>query len=392
MRPIVVLPPVQRTSVIHATNIGKIGNPRNFNDNFIAMKRSSSNGYQVIFWLLLPFLLAGSSWIYQYTGFLAGKAYLVKNYLQILGHTAILNTLETFTGAVTFYLSLNLVFPAIGLFTLRKFKVALYLMLLSVSPFLISAVFSFFSFEVYFSFRYYLFAAYVAASVAVILSGAATFFKRWLAAREKAVLLEKQALVTELALLRARTSPHFLFNTLNNIDSLISHDPEAASYYLNQLAGLLRYMLNEGAGDQISLTAEIDHIRKYIQLQQIRVINPEFVRFEVNGDAETHTIVPLLLVPVVENAFKYTTDRSTTGSIRISLILASDKLEFRCLNHLNGTSNVKEKGGLGLSIVRQRLALHYPDSHELVINDEKENYELIIKLKLHADNLYNRRG
>src|ERR1044071_687955 len=116
----------------------------------------------------------------------------------------------------------------------------------------------------------------------------------------------------ELALIKSQINPHFLFNTINNIDVLIAKDSAKASEYLNKLSGILRYMIYETRNEKISLAGELDYIEKYLELQKIRTANPDYVNFQISGEANNLKIAPMILFPFIENAFKHTENKKNS--------------------------------------------------------------------------------
>ncbi|MEL7426266.1 MAG: histidine kinase, partial [Bacteroidota bacterium] len=108
----------------------------------------------------------------------------------------------------------------------------------------------------------------------------------------------------ELALVKAQLDPHFLFNTINNIDVLITKDPEEASRYLNQLSDMMRFMLYETKSEHIPLEQELSYIDKYVELQRIRTANENYVQYEVEGQPGGKQVAPMIFIPFIENAFK----------------------------------------------------------------------------------------
>ena len=196
-----------------------------------------------------------------------------------------------------------------------------------------------------------------------------------------------QSLRTELALLKAQLNPHFLFNTLNNIDILIERDASRASRYLNQLSDLLRFNLYETQTDQIPLAHELASIEKYIELQKIRTTNDRYVTLQVAGALDGLLIAPMLFMPFLENAFKFATNRRVTEAIRIHISVDDDRIRFRCVNIIDQPgSTAKDAGGLGQKLLRQRLALLYPEHYKLLIKTTKTLYsvDLTLSLKNHA--------
>jgi len=194
--------------------------------------------------------------------------------------------------------------------------------------------------------------------------------------------LHHQNLETELALVKSQIDPHFLFNTLNNIDVLIARDAATASAYLNKLAGLLRVLLYETKADRIGLDQEITYLEQYIDLQKIRTSNPNYVALCVKGPLTGQVIAPMLLLPFIENAFKHTESRKASSQIRILLQLEKDKLRFTCTNNVVPPASQSASSGLGNALMRKRLALLYPAAHHLTIHHDAQSYQVELELSL----------
>lgn len=194
---------------------------------------------------------------------------------------------------------------------------------------------------------------------------------------------------TELALVKAQLNPHFLFNTINNIDVLILKDPEKASAYLNQLSDMLRFMLYETKTESISLLRELEYMEKYIALQRIRTSNPNYIRFGITGDPGNRTIPPMLFTPFLENAFKYAENKKVENAIAIAVDIAAGTLTFSCSNHyaplLQQTPDADRNGGLGMELIRKRLELLYPEKHELTITNDGHVYSVQLVLRNHEN-------
>ncbi len=119
----------------------------------------------------------------------------------------------------------------------------------------------------------------------------------------------------ELALVKSQINPHFLFNTINNIDVLISKDAERASAYLNKLSDIMRFMLYETKPAKIPLPKELTYIEKFIELQKIRTTNEHYVNYSIKGDTANFMIPPMLLISFIENAFKYADNKKVENAI-----------------------------------------------------------------------------
>ena len=131
-------------------------------------------------------------------------------------------------------------------------------------------------------------------------------FVRWYDEIKLKKELSQKNYEIELALIKSQLNPHFLFNTINNIDVLISKDPGKASDYLNKLSDLLRYLLYEAKTEKIPLREELKYLEKYLELQRIRTSNPNYVDLEITGRADNLKIDPMIFLPFIENAFKHT--------------------------------------------------------------------------------------
>ena len=209
--------------------------------------------------------------------------------------------------------------------------------------------------------------------IALVIRGFATWFEE-LKLKEE---LRKKNHAMELALVKAQLDPHFLFNTINNIDVLILKDANEASIYLNKLSDIMRFMLYETKTDEIPLEKEIEYIEKYIELQKIRTANTNYINFSKEGSADDKIIAPMVFAPFIENAFKHTTNKKVDQAITINLKIEETKVTFECINKYNkGRKLQKERSGLGNELIQKRLNLLYPDRHQLEMINEDEIYRV----------------
>jgi two-component system LytT family sensor kinase len=202
--------------------------------------------------------------------------------------------------------------------------------------------------------------------------------------RIKSALLE-QNLTMELALIKAQLDPHFLFNTLNNIDVLIEQDSKRASEYLQKLSAIMRFMLYETKSATMPLFTEIAYVEKYLDLQKIRTSNPDFVRFEVLGDAGAWNLASMLFLPFIENAFKFAPHTKHGAAITIRFQIEPQSLVFECNNRCSSivthsAEHSATHGGLGKSLIERRLQLLYPTTHHLEISTTEDMYNVHLKL------------
>ena len=203
-------------------------------------------------------------------------------------------------------------------------------------------------------------------------------------------LLRRRSTEMELALLKSQLNPHFLFNTLNNIDVLIEKDAALASDYLNKLSDLLRFMLYEAGSERIPMRKELEYIERYIELQRIRTAHPESIRYTVEGEPGPWMVAPMLFLPFIENAFKHA-EKKAGETIRIRFDLQQDRIQFDCENRCSPriagapSGDADTGGGLGNTLIRKRLDLLYPGKHHLAIDAGGDRYKATLILEGNED-------
>jgi two-component system LytT family sensor kinase len=201
--------------------------------------------------------------------------------------------------------------------------------------------------------------------------GVALYFIRdWFINLRRTEKLEREKLVTELELLKGQIHPHFLFNTLNNLYTLVLKQHEHAADVVLKLSALLSYMLYEANERTVLLSKEIIHINNLIGLEKLRYGERLEYSFTVSGDHSAIRIAPLLLLPIIENAFKHGVSRST-GKVWVRIALHAEN-EILLLQVENSVSpdkmNETMHKGIGQKNLQRRLELLYPGKHELRIH------------------------
>ena len=191
----------------------------------------------------------------------------------------------------------------------------------------------------------------------------------------KEQLMEKNKQV-EMELVRAQLNPHFLFNTINNIDVMITQDPQRASECLVKLSEMMRYMLYESKDERVDAGVEINYIQQYIELQKLRTDISDFVMFELSGDWSNHLLAPMTLIPFIENAFKHAEHVRESGAVRINLLFESGRIYFNCINRISNLVTDNKSGGLGNELIEKRLQLLYGDNFTLNVILTESNYEV----------------
>ncbi len=214
-------------------------------------------------------------------------------------------------------------------------------------------------------------------TLSLILSYAYSFTRDWMINLRLIEQLKADKNAMELAFLRSQVDPHFLFNTLNSIYALALNEesPDTADS-IAMLGTLMRYNLHDSLADDIPLDQELDYIQKYIALQKLRLTANNTLKLSIDTEATLANpvrIAPMLLIPIIENAFKYGTSSTEATFIHISIQQNGHSFSMQVENSVPQLIlATTESNGVGLSNLTQRLALLYPDkhrfSHDLVEN------------------------
>lgn len=193
--------------------------------------------------------------------------------------------------------------------------------------------------------------------------------------------IQHKAHMMELSLIESKLDPHFLFNTINNIDVLIARDSNKASIYLKKLSSILRFILYESKGRKIKLEEELNYILKYIELQKIRTSNQKFISVNIEGKNTNSRIYPMTFIPFIENAFKHSTNKKVENAIGISILITEEKIAFKCSNKFK-PSSINKNGGIGNSLITKRLQLLYPSRHTLETSKTSDTYSASLTIEL----------
>jgi len=197
--------------------------------------------------------------------------------------------------------------------------------------------------------------------------------------------LVKEKNLAELNVLKAQVHPHFLFNTLNNLYTLSLMQSPKTSEIAGKLHDILDYMFNKYDNAAVSIGDEMALIHNYIALEQIRY--GARLQLDLTSDIDDHDfyLAPLLLLSLVENAFKHGASKDMKEpSIKVSTQVAEDELKFTVWNtkpEKNIQDEVDIKSGIGLVNIRKQLSLLYPDAHSLDVVDREDNFKVTCILK-----------
>ena len=212
---------------------------------------------------------------------------------------------------------------------------------------------------------------------------AIVFFSLLLKINNRLKQMERDKLKAELSYFKAQINPHFLFNTLNSIYSLAIQKDDKTSEAVVKLSGMMRYVITDASHDFVALDKEISYITDYIDLQKIRFGDTVRIDYQPCEAVPGKYIAPLILIPFIENAFKFGVNPESDSFISVRIALTEQELRLSVFNHnVRGRSDNEPSGGLGISNAKQRLALLYPEKHRLIIEDGESHFKVDLYIKL----------
>jgi sensor histidine kinase YesM len=190
--------------------------------------------------------------------------------------------------------------------------------------------------------------------------------------------MKTRQMATELELLKSQVQPHFLFNTLNNIYSLAYSKDDRTPQAIARLSSIMRYFIDEAPGQQVRLETEINFLRNYIELEQIRMLHPADLEFTVNADKDK-LVPPMLLIPLVENIFKHGIDKiKEENRVKIRLELKDGMVLFETTNACC-PGELKKESKLGIANLEKRLQLLFGDRYRLETFKKGENFTALLQ-------------
>ncbi|WP_374166221.1 sensor histidine kinase [Arcticibacter sp. MXS-1] len=195
---------------------------------------------------------------------------------------------------------------------------------------------------------------------------------------------ENETLKSELAFLRSQVSPHFMFNVLNSLVSLARKKSDLMEPSLIQLSGLMRYMLYESDTDKVPLEQEIKYLKAFVDLQMLRFGDDIRLTLQVPSGSAGYEIEPMLLIPLIENAFKHGLNAGNSAiSIKLNISRERDTLWLEVENTVAGTESSKDRdSGIGLHNMRRRLELLYNGRYTLETMRKSGSFVATLKINL----------
>ena len=197
-------------------------------------------------------------------------------------------------------------------------------------------------------------------------------------------VLQKEKVTTELKFLKAQMHPHFLFNTLNNLYALTLAKSDTAPIVVLKLSEMLDYILYQCNAARVNIHQEIELLENYIELESLRYSENLTWSFEHEVSEKSVQIAPLILLPLVENAFKHGAVGQSKALIKIELKVAELQLHFEVFNSTTLSTEIGSDGkeGIGLTNVKRQLALNYPNNHKLEIERTNQSHKVTLDIEL----------
>jgi len=208
----------------------------------------------------------------------------------------------------------------------------------------------------------------------------------WTKDRRERQELKTKTMQSELKFLKTQINPHFLFNTLNSLYALTLKKSDNAPQIVIQLSEMMRYMLYECNESSVLLSNEVKYIQNYLALERLRQGPGIEINFQVQGDINGKMIAPLLFTPFLENSFKHgLSNQIKQGYVNILLEVEEEEILFFIENSKPATvplQSPSRSGGIGLTNLRRRLKILYPNQHKLEINNTPNSYSVSLEIKL----------
>jgi sensor histidine kinase YesM len=185
---------------------------------------------------------------------------------------------------------------------------------------------------------------------------------------------------SELNMLRSRVHPHFLYNTLNSLYSMALRNSEGTAESIAKLSDIMRYYTEGGDKERVLLQQEVDYLREYIELQELRLTEKTQLALTLEGEFRGRYIPPLLLINFVENAFKYGVSNEKPNTISVKIVAAQDALCFEVINSLKVDRPRDKEESTGIRDVKERLDLMYGRTYQLYFGNYQDGFRVQLKI------------
>ncbi|WP_366185471.1 histidine kinase [Flavobacterium ovatum] len=231
--------------------------------------------------------------------------------------------------------------------------------------------------------NFFIYVDFISFAVPVIFSLALKVIEKWMKTEAERAEASNIRLESELQHLKYQLQPHFFFNSLNNIYSLVDISPEMAKQTIHSLGKLMRYLLYETNNEKVSLIKEINFMTNYIELMKLRLHDATKVKYEFPDLKQDLQISPLLFISLIENAFKHGVSADKTSDIIFKLKIEGKQLYFYSENHnFPKTETDKSGSGIGLDNLEKRLSLLYPEKHSFTEKVENDTFSVNLQIEI----------
>lgn len=196
-------------------------------------------------------------------------------------------------------------------------------------------------------------------------------------------IIGQEKLKSEVAYLKAQINPHFLFNTLNSLYALTLEKSDEAPEAILKLSDIMRYVVIESSHEKVELQKEISYIQNYIELQKLRVDERTDFRLQISGKIDEQVITPLIFIPFIENAFKYSLNPNQNSFIHININILAKSVEMDIKNSkAKSYPKNHKKSNTGIQNTKKRLMYIYPNQHRLKITDSENVFHINLKINI----------
>lgn len=203
----------------------------------------------------------------------------------------------------------------------------------------------------------------------------------WAKDKRNKTELQLQEQKMEVELLKAQINPHFFFNTLNNIYSLVYKKSDDAPAAVMKLSEIMRYIIYDSKAQMVPMEKELEQLNNYIELERLRSSDPGFIEIETRGNFSASVVPPMLFLSFAENAFKHGKRKVKKPGIRFIITVENGKINFSVINYILTEPHNNHPGeGIGMQNTRRRLELLYPNCHKLNVKKDKDKYEVRLEL------------
>lgn len=198
---------------------------------------------------------------------------------------------------------------------------------------------------------------------------------------ENEKILTEEKLSTELKLLKAQINPHFIFNALNNIYSLTYTKAQNAPDAVLKLSEMLRYVFYDCGKEHVKLSSEIKYIENFIGFQQMKSDFVQNIKLSASVKSGSEEIAPMLFIPFIENAFKYSRiEENEDEYVEINISSSKDKVVFKIVNGFDEHNKPPSGNGMGITNVKHRLKILYPEKHDLKISETENEFKVELSI------------